>query len=328
MARQLRVSFPGALYHITSRGNLRENIFFGDGDKEKFIEILARTKKYYHYILHTYVLLDNHYHLFIETPEANIQHIMHNINTSYTVYVNRNYHRSGHLFQGRYKAILVDKDNYLLALSRYIHLNPVRAGIAERPEDYSFSSYRSFIETADKENIVDPGQILAYFSKMEKESKRAYREFVEQGLNSTLENPFKQLKAGIILGNGKFLKGILKIVGDIKIDREVPALKVIRKTLTPDEVIKRVAHCSQIREEEITRRSRGKSLRTITLYLCKLLSNMDNAALGGYFNIGGKAVSKRIIKFEKEISVSEGARRKVEELKETIIERKKGQATF
>lgn len=135
MARQLRIEFNGAFYHITSRGNLRERIFFDDGDRRTFLEILKRTKERYGYLLHTYVLMDNHYHLLIETPKANLSQIMQNINTSYTVYINKRYQRSGHLFQGRFKGTIVDKDAYLVTLSRYIHLNPVRAKLVVRPED-------------------------------------------------------------------------------------------------------------------------------------------------------------------------------------------------
>ncbi len=124
MARQLRIEYEGAFYHIISRGNQRNRIFFEDSDFMKFIEILKRTKERYNYILHAYCLMSNHYHLLIETPKANLNRLMQNINTSYTVFVNRKYRMSGHLFQGRYKAVVVDKDNYLLSLSKYIHLNP------------------------------------------------------------------------------------------------------------------------------------------------------------------------------------------------------------
>ena len=110
MARQLRIEFEGAFYHVTSRGNLRERIFFEDKDRGRFLEILGRTKERYGYLLHAYALMDNHYHLLIETPKANISQIMQNINTSYTVYINRRHQRSGHLMQGRFKGIIVDKE--------------------------------------------------------------------------------------------------------------------------------------------------------------------------------------------------------------------------
>ena len=117
-------------------------MYFEDSDKERFLEILKRTKERYGYLLHAYALMDKHYHLMIETPKANISQTMQNINTSYTMYINKKYRRSGHLLQGRFKGIIVDKDEYLLTLSRYIHLNPVRAGIVQRPEEYRWTSYQ------------------------------------------------------------------------------------------------------------------------------------------------------------------------------------------
>src|SRR3990170_8349518 len=164
MARPLRIEFEGAFYHITSRGNLRDRIFFDDKDRETFLEILRRTKERYGYLLHAYALMGNHYHLLIETPKANISQIMQNINTSYTVYVNRKYQRSGHLFQGRFKGIIVDKDEYLIALSRYIHLNPVRAKIVQKLEDYKWTSYKAFIGIG-KNALVDTTDTLSYFSE-------------------------------------------------------------------------------------------------------------------------------------------------------------------
>src|SRR3990172_2353035 len=161
MARQLRIEFNGAFYHITSRGNLRDDVFFEDRDREKFLEILSKTKERYSYLLHAYALMGNHYHLLIETPKANISQIMQNINTSYTVYVNRKYQRSGHLFQGRFKGIIVDKDEYLVTLSRYIHLNPVRAGIVEKPDDYRWTSYAVCIGKKVEKSLVDAADTLS-----------------------------------------------------------------------------------------------------------------------------------------------------------------------
>jgi REP element-mobilizing transposase RayT len=131
MARQLRIEYEGAFYHVTSRGNQREKIFWDDKDMEEFKRILKRTKERYGFLLHDYALMGNHYHFLMETPHANLKQIMQNINTSYTVYINKRHKRFGHLFQGRYKAFIVDKESYLLKLSRYIHLNPVRAWIVE-----------------------------------------------------------------------------------------------------------------------------------------------------------------------------------------------------
>lgn len=149
MTRPLRIEFEGAFYHVTSRGNERKKIFFTPRDYDKFKEYVAEAERKFGFILHGYVLMTNHYHLLIETPDKNLQKIMQYINSCYSTYTNVKRGRSGHLFQGRYKAIIVDKDSYLAELSKYIHLNPVRAKIVERPEDYWHSSYRAYAVDTD-----------------------------------------------------------------------------------------------------------------------------------------------------------------------------------
>ncbi|MFQ5903814.1 MAG: transposase [Candidatus Binatia bacterium] len=145
MGRPLRIEYPGALYHITSRGIERRRIFLGNSDRVKFLEILEDYHERYGILIHSYVLMDNHYHLVLETPRGNLLKVMHGINGGYTGYFNRRYGRAGHLFQGRYKGILVDKNPYLLQLSRYVHLNPVTAEIVEGPGTYRWSSYGGYI---------------------------------------------------------------------------------------------------------------------------------------------------------------------------------------
>ena len=145
MARPLRIEYKGAFYHITARGNERRRIFFSKADYDKFKDYLGKAQDKYGYLLHCYMLMTNHYHLLIETPNPNMSKLMHYLNGSYTGYINRRRKRSGHLFQGRYKAILVDADSYFLELSRYVHLNPVTANMVFNPEDYPYSSYSYFI---------------------------------------------------------------------------------------------------------------------------------------------------------------------------------------
>ena len=201
MARQLRIEYEGAFYHITSRGNQREKIFWDTKDRERLKAILERTKERYGYLLHGYVLMNNHYHLLVETPLANIKQIMQNINTSYTVFVNRKYNRSGHLFQGRYKGFIVDKDRYLLALNRYIHLNPVRAGAFKRAEEYRWSSYREYLYGFMDGALTDTDETLTLFSKHRAVAVTKYKEFVEAGIRA--KTPLEDA-AGSILGGGAF----------------------------------------------------------------------------------------------------------------------------
>ena len=140
MARPLRIVYRGAFYHVAARGNERRKIFLSGADYAKFLAYLGDALCKYGVVLHAYALMGNHYHLVVETPEANLSAFVHALNSAYTTYFNVKRKRWGHLFQGRYKSIVIEKDAYLVELSRYVHLNPVRAGVVQKPEDYGLSS--------------------------------------------------------------------------------------------------------------------------------------------------------------------------------------------
>ena len=173
MGRPIRIEYPGALYHVTSRGNERKEIFKNDADREKLLELVSDYHDRFGILIHAYVLMDNHYHFVLETPRGNLVKIMHGINGAYTGWYNRKYDRNGHLFQGRYRAILVEKDPYLLELSRYVHLNPVRAGISDRPEGYAWSSYPGYVRKREGSGLggicLDPFRIRHPAGSMPKE---------------------------------------------------------------------------------------------------------------------------------------------------------------
>jgi len=266
MVRQLRVEFENAFYHITSRGNLRDKIFYEAADRERFLEILSRTKERYGFLLHAYALMDNHYHLLMETPKANLSQIMQNINTSYTVYVNRKYQRSGHLLQGRFKGIIVDKDRYLISLSRYIHLNPVRARLVKRPLSYPWTSYRAFIDQRVENSLVDTEETLSYFSKRRNRAIKAYREFVE-GDGGRDENPFAKMEAGILLGEGAFKAKVLRLIERMRVDEEIPQTKRLRKRVSIDAVIKGCQLFYGKNRKALVERARGNEGRQVAIYL-------------------------------------------------------------
>ncbi len=145
MARPLRIEYPGAVYHITARGNGRQAIFHDDRDYLKFLEIFVKTQERFNWLCHAYCLMGNHYHLMIETPDANISKGMHRLNAAFSQAHHKRHETVGHLFQGRFKGIVVDRESYLLELARYVVLNPVRAGLVGRPEDWPWSSYRAMV---------------------------------------------------------------------------------------------------------------------------------------------------------------------------------------
>ncbi len=181
MARSLRIQFPGAVYHVTSRGNARGMVFDDDSDRAKFLDVLSSVIEKYRWLCHAYCLMGNHYHLLLETPEANLSRGMRQLNGIYTQVFNRRHGRCGHLFQGRYKAILVDKDSYLLTLCRYIVLNPVAARMVATPEDWHWSSYAATAGLVTSPPFLTTDWSLSQFSQNREAARQRYREFVAEG---------------------------------------------------------------------------------------------------------------------------------------------------
>jgi len=163
MARPLRIEFPGAVYHLTARGNARQNIFLDDEDRLRFLNVLERVVSRFHLALYAYCLMDNHYHLLLETREANLSRAMRQLNGVYTQGFNRRHGQVGHVLQGRFKAILVDRDAYLLELCRYVVLNPVRAKSTRKPDSYRWSSYRATAGRAAVPWFLAVDSVLAQF---------------------------------------------------------------------------------------------------------------------------------------------------------------------
>jgi putative transposase len=180
MARKPRIEFEGALYHVITRGNQKQRIFRGTEDYERYLKILGDYKTRYDFALYAYVLMRSHVHLLMETKEAPLSRILQGINQSYTMYFNRRYATVGHLFQGRYKAILCDRDSYLLSLVKYIHMNPVRAGVAKTLDAYPWSSHESYVWETKAGGMVDTELVLKMFSEDLKKARRPYREYMGQ----------------------------------------------------------------------------------------------------------------------------------------------------
>ena len=173
MARQLRIEYEGAYYHILSRGNARDDIFLNDKDRQDFLNLLEEMSDRFDVDIYSYVLMTNHYHLLLRTRKSNLSKCMQWLGTSYTRRFNLRHSRCGHLFQGRFKSILIENDSYLMQLSCYIHRNPLRAGMINRLADYKWSSYL-FYAYKNKSPVIDTGPLFSYINA--KDKHRAYRE--------------------------------------------------------------------------------------------------------------------------------------------------------
>ena len=198
MARPLRIEYDGALYHVTSRGNDRKPIFKDDGDRELLLRTLARVNERFHWICHAYCLMKNHYHLIIETPDGNLSKGMRQLNGVYTQAFNKRHGRVGHVFQGRFKAILVQKDSHFLEVCRYVVLNPVRAKTIGHPRQWKWSSYPATAGVAKVSGCIKVDEILSHFGQRRAVAQEKYCEFIQAGIGSP--SIWQELEAQSLLG--------------------------------------------------------------------------------------------------------------------------------
>lgn len=222
MARPLRIEFEGACYHVMARGNACQDIFLDDADRCAFVENLGRVAQRFDWQIWAWCLMDNHYHLLIKTRQATLSRGMREVNGVYTQTFNRRHGRVGHLLQGRYKAILVDQDTYLMELSRYIVLNPVRAGLVDRVGDSEWSSYRAVMGKVPAEDWLAVDRTLELFHPKRGPARRAYARFVDDGIGA--RDPYENMQRAGILGGDSFVESVLK-----RIDSQAVSAEVVRK---------------------------------------------------------------------------------------------------
>jgi len=292
MARPLRIEYSGACYHVTSRGNEQKDVFKSQRDREKFLGYLESASLRYGAVIHAYCLMSNHFHLLLETPEGNLSQIMRHINGAYTTYFNVKRKRAGHLFQGRYKAILVEADDYLTELSRYIHLNPVSVGIVERPEQYQWSSYRSYTGHDNPPEWLKTGFILGCFAKKPANAQKKYRIFVEDLLGKEYASPLTGTIGTSILGSAAFIEGITTEHLRGKKDENIPSLRQLTRRTSPEEIIKEVKTVFS-GDEKLARRA--------SIYLCHKYCGKRLREIGESFNVRDTAISEASRRFAREL---------------------------
>lgn len=219
MPRKPRIEFNGAFYHVITRGNQKQKIFKETTDYEKYLQIIASYKPRHHFRLYAYVLMSNHIHLLIETQEVPLSKSLQGINQSYTMYFNRTYRTVGHLFQGRYKAILCDQERYLLALLKYIHYNPVRARIVEKPSDYHWSSEQVYRKQTGGDRLVEAEAVLRLFSENKSRARSKYVEFIDDGITVKKQDVYATIDQRL-LGDDQFVDRIAEEHGKGPIKKE------------------------------------------------------------------------------------------------------------
>lgn len=279
MARPLRLEFPGAIYHVTGRGNARAAIFLDDEDRQCFMEVLGECIERFHWLCQAYCLMDNHYHLLIETPEGSLSAGMRQLNGIYTQRFNRRHRRVGHIFQGRFKAILVERDSYLLELCRYVVLNPVRAKIVTHPAAYAWSSYRAMTGAAPFPEWLYTDWLLSQFGNSRSTARRRYGQFVLEGIDS--HSPWGDLKGQVLLGTEAFVQHLLPLIdkkGDLN---EIPKAQ-------------RLMHRPELKDIFTTKIRREKKLRDSGIRKAYLEFGYSMASIARELEIHYSTVSKII----------------------------------
>jgi len=265
-----------------SRGNEQKEIFKSRRDREQFLGYLETATTRYGAVFHSYCLMNNHYHLLLETPEGNLSQIMRHINGAYTTYFNTKRKRAGHLFQGRFKAILIEADEYALELSRYIHLNPVQAGMVETPEQYEWASYSAYVGIRQTEDWLCREFIWNLVGGIRKKAAKNYRGFVESGLDRPCENPLKNVIASNLLGSPDFVSEITeRFLNDQTDQRNLQGLKHL--SVRPDPAQIKTAVDQSISDQALARQ--------IGMYCCRQYSRVSLKRIGEIFGVSDAGVS-------------------------------------
>ena len=322
MARPLRVEYPGAFYHVINRGNSQEKLYNSSRDYKKFLQYLEKAAERFAVIVHTYCLMDNHYHLLLETAEPNLSVTMQWLNVSYATYFNRKHNRNGHLFQGRFKAILIDAEAYLKHLSRYIHLNPVRAKIIDKPEQYQWSSYSVFVGKQKGPKFLKTDWLLSTFGSNTKKARKNYKEFIEGVDIKAVKDLSKQLEGGFILGDTDFVNWIKETFLSKRDDeKEIPQLRKLKPRVAPETIVDQVSKAFSSEAEKIRKKGlKRNKAREVAIYLSRDLGGISCSDLGVFFGgVSGALITMMEKRIAEEITRNPRLKQKIEKIKKEIF---------
>lgn len=294
MARPLRINVAGGTYHVTSRGLERRPIVSDDVDRQQWTGLLGRVASRRNWRLYAWALMNNHYHLFLRVPHADLSQGMHDLNSAYVSVYNRRHRRCGPLLQGRFKGILVQNKYHYWELTRYVHLNPVRAGLADVPEEYPWSSCALYYRLNLAPPWLDWEEILLEYGDSVPQAQKAYRDFLGDAPNTDEPSPLSGVFASTLLGCPKYLASMKALLEGQLPNRQVPAAKQLRTSYKVEEIVQSVCRAFSVDKRTLFLRGSHKNRpRAVALYLCRLMTRASVRELGAYFgNISGQAVSK------------------------------------
>jgi REP element-mobilizing transposase RayT len=320
MARPLRIQYPDAWYHVINRGRSREQIFCSSEDYSAFIELLKDASSMWKVRIAAYCLMSNHYHLLVQTPEANLSRCMRHINGVYTQYFNRSHKSDGQLFRGRYKSIVIDRDSYLLELVRYIHRNPLHAGLVKRLEDYFWSSHRTYISRGNEGNWLHKDFVLSMLGENRSKRRQAYIDFVKQEEPETLKTLYEKSKLPLLLGAKDFIDDIKQKYCDKATIKEMPQVK----ELFPDksQIEKTVSGVYQIEIDELLKSRRGNynEARNVAIYLMRKYTGAPLKDIGSRFGMSSySSVSSVIIRIKQAMDRNKKLRQRITAAEKLLI---------
>ena len=280
MARPLRIQYPGAVYHVMNRGGSRQRVFLEKADYETFLKIIGDIHERWGIEVFAYCLIDNHYHLCLRTPEGNLSRVMRHLDGLYTQQLNRRHHRDGALFRGRYKAIVVDKDNYLSQVVRYIHLNPCGAGLVREPHAYVWSSHQFYLRPKQAPKWLRVEEVMGEFADIS-----GFHEFVLEGNAHALEEFYKRGRQSPVLGDERFRERLIDKA--LRVDREHPRHERAAIRPSVDKVLKALAKTYGLKVKDLMTGKRGKDneARKVGMYLVKEICDLKLQEIAKRFGI-------------------------------------------
>jgi len=295
MSRPLRIEYPGAWYHVMNRGRRRENIFLSSTDYKIFLQTLHETSDEWNLKISAYCLMANHYHLLVHTPDGNISRSMRHVNGVYTQRFNRHHKTDGQLFRGRYKAVLIDEDSHLLEVLRYIHRNPLRAGIIKQLKDFVWCSHKGYISTAKKWEWLHKDILLAMLSDKKSRRKAAYIDFVSQGEPEEIERFYSLKNLPSILGSDSFKEWIKDKFAHLQLKEEIPDSRELAPL--PENIISLVCDYFRVPTEQVTISRRGVEnlARDVAIYLVRQHSQDTLVNIGQHFGISNYSTVSSVV---------------------------------
>jgi len=322
MARPLRIEMDDGIYHVTSRGLERRKIVRDDADRERWLDLLATVCTRRDWRVFSWALMDNHFHLHLRTPHADLSAGMHDLNSGYASYFNRQCNRRGPLYQGRFKGILVEDEGHAWELSRYVHLNPVRAKLVTDPARYRWSSCRHYFDSRGRPDWLAWAEVLREHGGTVRTARRRYREYLTAGVSAPPASPLKDAVAGTVLGSPGFVARVREWLEDrFERDEEIPSARELTQRCSVAEVEAAVGKVYGMAPKALRTRRRGPANdgRKVAIYLSRVLCGLGLREIGVHFGgVGVAAISHVVREVEDRASRSRSFRRSLADLQSAV----------